>query len=493
MDLGNGQGAGIVATQDASQETTAFVRVPQNLVLSKDLVWEYARADADLKAVLEAMGALAKVRKGDMFPLYLICLFGVTAFAVGVLPPVAFFPTCMWSFVHRQPLTNVCQSSQGAIVLFLLVQVTASSPDIKARIGVPNPFREYVQFLPDEMSLPSRWTEAELACLWGTSLRNHIAVKQHSLQTLFDDLRSKTRHIDWCAKWWWSKDHGCLTLDDLKSVDSMFRSRAMDFGDQGQSLVPVMDMANHDHGDHSIALYEIDRVDGGAMLVLRDDRSVRRGYEVTIDYGSDRSASDLLHAYGFIEEGMSHAGSMFVSFPPNFTPFEADPLATAKYVGLELVPGAKFYVSPDDRVRFHSPFVYAMSVNEEDGLSWDVARTVDGETEFHFLFRGKPVQGATQLVAELRDSPLWDLFQWRAHAYLMILIEGLIEEFDALEARDMDEKVPQGVPTDSSVWKVCVKLRKLERTLLHTVRKDFDTRVCERDLVGEWRNVNISS
>lgn len=70
MDLGNGQGAGIVATQDASQETTAFVRVPQNLVLSKDLVWEYARADADLKAVLEAMGALAKVRKGDMFPLF---------------------------------------------------------------------------------------------------------------------------------------------------------------------------------------------------------------------------------------------------------------------------------------------------------------------------------------------------------------------------------------------------------------------------------------
>lgn len=354
--------------------------------------------------------------------------------------------------------------------------MTATSPDVTDRIGLPNPFTDYVQFLPDEKGLPSRWNEQELQCLWGTSLRNHMAVKQHSLETIFEDLRQNTQSIPWCAKWWWDEKASLLTLDDFKGVDSMFRSRAMDFGDQGQSLVPVMDMANHDHADHNVALYEIDRSNGSALLMLQDDRHVLRGYEVTINYGSDRSASDLLHAYGFIED-MTHAGSMFVSFPADFPPFQTDPLAAAKFVGLQLVPGVKFYVSPDGRVKFHSPFVYAMSINEEDGLSWDVARTVYGENEFQFFFQGVAVDTADELVGKLREHILWDLFQWRAHAYLSMLVDGLINEIKALEDRSPEEKMPEGITERSHAWKVAGKLRLLEWRLLQMVKDDFQERV----------------
>ena len=59
--LENGHGSGIVATQDTDDEDTVFVRVPAELVLSKDLVWEYARSDPDLRQVLEGMGEWAKV------------------------------------------------------------------------------------------------------------------------------------------------------------------------------------------------------------------------------------------------------------------------------------------------------------------------------------------------------------------------------------------------------------------------------------------------
>jgi hypothetical protein len=60
-DLRNGQGAGLVATQDASKEGAIFVRVPKELVLSKDLVWEYALSDPALREVLDSMGEWAQV------------------------------------------------------------------------------------------------------------------------------------------------------------------------------------------------------------------------------------------------------------------------------------------------------------------------------------------------------------------------------------------------------------------------------------------------
>ena len=68
VDLGNGHGCGIVATRDEYDDGTVFLEVPQELVLSKDLVWNYALSDPDLRQVLDSMGEYAKVgllRRGE--------------------------------------------------------------------------------------------------------------------------------------------------------------------------------------------------------------------------------------------------------------------------------------------------------------------------------------------------------------------------------------------------------------------------------------------
>ena len=43
-------------------------------------------------------------------------------------------------------------------MIFLLMQIAMSSPDMPAKIGVANPWTEYVKFVPAETSLPTFWT-----------------------------------------------------------------------------------------------------------------------------------------------------------------------------------------------------------------------------------------------------------------------------------------------------------------------------------------------
>lgn len=54
-------------------------------------------------------------------------------------------------------------------MLFLLMQITiASHPDEK--VGVSNPWTEYVKMLPASIPVPTLWSEEERLMLVGTSL-----------------------------------------------------------------------------------------------------------------------------------------------------------------------------------------------------------------------------------------------------------------------------------------------------------------------------------
>lgn len=71
----NGQhkGSGVFATEDL--ETThgqegVLLSVPQDLVLSKDLVHDYAKSDVHLRDVLEATGEFGRV--GEMYAMWSI-------------------------------------------------------------------------------------------------------------------------------------------------------------------------------------------------------------------------------------------------------------------------------------------------------------------------------------------------------------------------------------------------------------------------------------
>lgn len=121
--------------------------------------------------------------------------------------------------------------------------------------------------------------------LAGTSLGPAVRSKLIRLEMEFAHVRSSTELIPWCRKHWWDEGTGRLSLEDWKMVDAMYRSRALDLPGTGHAMVPCVDMANHASGDHTVALYETD-VDGNAVLLLREGKSLAKGQEITITYVS---------------------------------------------------------------------------------------------------------------------------------------------------------------------------------------------------------------
>lgn len=159
-------------------------------------------------------------------------------------------------------------------------------------LGVSNPFSEYLKFLPLRVPLPTFWNESERILLTGTSLAAALGAKLNSLDREFTLLKEKTSSIDWCQKCWWDADSGTLTFQDWKTVDAMYRSRALDLPNIGHSMVPCIDMANHAAGDSTSALYETDG-DGNAILVLRESKGLAANTEVTITYGDEKGACEV--------------------------------------------------------------------------------------------------------------------------------------------------------------------------------------------------------
>ncbi|KAH0565019.1 hypothetical protein GP486_001589 [Trichoglossum hirsutum] len=120
------KGAAVIASRDVrsgegGSPGMTLMRVPQELVLSAEKVAEWAKVDGCLREVLEAVGDFGK-------------------------------------------------TDRGAVLIFLVMQLTISSLAGSERLGVTGPWTEYVRFLPVG-ALPTCWTEEERDLLAGTSLQ----------------------------------------------------------------------------------------------------------------------------------------------------------------------------------------------------------------------------------------------------------------------------------------------------------------------------------
>lgn len=169
-------------------------------------------------------------------------------------------------------------------MIFLLVQLTYSSPDFAnepQRIGLSNPWTEYIKFMPPSIPVPTLYTDEELELLRGTSLQTPVEAKLVTLERELSHLRKSTENVSWCWKHWWDEKTGRLTLDDWKYVDAVWRSRSVDLPGHEDSMVPCIDMANHTSGNAVKALYDED-AEGNAVLQLRPGRRLSAGEEVTI-------------------------------------------------------------------------------------------------------------------------------------------------------------------------------------------------------------------
>lgn len=61
--LPGSKGSGVIATADSSEGDAPLMSIPQELVLSLDNVWIYAKSDRHLLQVLEAVGDYSRVSR----------------------------------------------------------------------------------------------------------------------------------------------------------------------------------------------------------------------------------------------------------------------------------------------------------------------------------------------------------------------------------------------------------------------------------------------
>ncbi|KAL5365279.1 hypothetical protein BJX96DRAFT_179694 [Aspergillus floccosus] len=430
------KGSAIVATEKSlggsSADATSdyLIRVPSDMVLSQQLVENHAKADRHLREVMEAAGELGR-------------------------------------------------TARGAILIFLIMQLTHSSKEFlgKPKIGVSHPWAEYIKYMPPSVLLPTLYYHEEVELLEGTSLRPAVEAKKNYLEKEFEHLRQSTENIPWCEERWWGES-GKLDIDDWKYVDALYRSRVVDLPRSGHAMVPCVDMANHASDDTVKALYEED-AEGNALLQLREGQLLHPGDEVTISYGSEKPAPEMLFSYGFLPQGKKDAGQVFLelSIPDD------DPLRNYKASFCKDPPGVTFFLIPPTEGRttfWDSSFVWWACVNEEDGLKIAMLQNNDGGRELKVTWKGKEVKDSGDLKALLEAEPLWDVYYLRAVA--LILARVNLQFFYLKQMQDVSAEISQNADMRAvfrpGVLSATSKLRNLEEKLLGPCMKDLEK---ERD------------
>ena len=365
--------------------------------------------------------------------------------------------------------TNVCQTARGAILIFLLLQLT--NPRTQGKIGVLNPFTEYVRYLPKQTLLPTFWSDAEKSLLIGTSLEAALEAKLKSLSDDFDLIRARTISIAWCKQYWWDAECVSRTFSDWKRVDALYRSRALDLPGTGHAVVPCIDMANHSSGEETTALYKT-APNGSAVLYLRAGKKVSPSDEITISYGDDKGACEMLYSYGFIEDTMVSAKELFLELDiPN-----DDPLRILKSQVAKVPPGFRLYLqTQDDIIGWEGAFVWLCCINEEDGLEFRELQDSNGERELRASWKDQDISDFEDFQEVLKNEPAWEIYQLRA---TVLLYERVTQQLLRLEnSEGYVQELWESEDLDDNVYDKAMKLRDLEQTLLLQAFEEFDTKV----------------
>lgn len=316
--------------------------------------------------------------------------------------------------------------------------------------------------------LPTFWTPSELQLLIGTTLAPAVSSKLKSLRREYDGLCMSAANTRWYGL---VQDH--IDFDDWLQVDSMYRSRALDFPEIGHCMVPCVDLANHASGEDTIAIYEKDE-NGDAVLLLRDGKNVPEDGEVTITYGDEKGACEMLFSYGFLDSRMESAEMLFLSLtlPDN------DPAAEAKSKIADCAPGFKLIDAGDEDIDWTGDFIWLLCVSFDDGLRFEVARTIDGDEEMHGFFNDTELtSGAAQLRESLAKTGQWDVYRLRAIALLQQRV------FDQMQisyrTQDDMEAVEHGEGSDvrEGPYQNAMKLRSLEFELMNKAYECFEKEV----------------
>ena len=331
----------------------------------------------------------------------------------------------------------------------------------------------YVKCLPVE-DLPTAWSAAELQTLAGTTLAPAVDSKLRSLRREYGRFCESVQGTHWSRVVLEQLD-----FDDWLIVDAMYRSRVLDLPHHGHCMVPCIDLANHARGEMAIAVYGEDP-EHNATLQLRVGKTLKAGQEITITYGDEKGACEMLFSYGFLEQGMQTAETLFLSLAIP----DSDSSRSGKMEIAGCAPGFKLIDTDDGEIDWSGDFIWLACVGFGDGLCFKLATTTDGCHETQCFFNEHElVGGAAQLRALLAQTDLWEVYHLRA---LTILQQRVFEQLLALDGtQEVMEAQSHGEDTDvrSRPYQLCMQLRKLEFELLNTAYEQFEREVSQSAFV----------
>ncbi|KAK3327526.1 hypothetical protein B0T19DRAFT_165293 [Cercophora scortea] len=418
----DGRGCGLVCDRNLSADGThdppTLLSVPHSLVLNAKAVEEYAKEDRNFKHLLDIAG-------------------------------------------HN--------STRDDILLFLLVQmVLASRAHQSSVVGVSNPWTEYIKFLPQEVLVPTLWTEDERLLLKGTSLESAVNAKITALTAEFDKIQETSSDIPcWNDLLWQSR---AVSLRDWILLDALYRSRCLELPTSGESMVPCIDMVNHSTSPN--AFYDENGKDE-TVLLLRPGITMSAGDEVTISYGEAKSAAEMLFSYGFIDPDAT-AESLVLTLAP----FPDDPLARAKLVAFGEPP--KIHVARNNgSIQWESSFAYLMCVNEEDGLDFRVLQDTEGNRQLRVFWQDEDVTDqAADFESLIQSHELFALLRLRV---VTVVQERLQDQLDRLKSSPAPRSLPASdiSTTRDECARAASLLRQIETSIL-----EASTEALEKEVSG---------
>lgn len=347
------------------------------------------------------------------------------------------------------------------------MQLAHGSSGHNPSVGVSNPWTEYVKFLPDEVPVPTLWTEDERLLLGGTSLEPAVTAKLLALRAEFDFVQEKSSDIPcWNSVFW---ESGSISFRDWILLDAWYRSRCLELPTRGEAMVPCLDMANH--SNNPTAYYEENSGDGVSLL-LRPGMRISKGDEITISYGGDKSAAEMLFSYGFLDRTSTKES---LTLP--LESFPDDPLAKAKLVAFGEQPKIHVAHGDDGGIEWESPFAYLMCVNEEDGLEFRVLQDVEGGRQLRVFWVGDDVtERAKDFETLTRSHDLWALVKLRVVTIVQDCLQTHLQHMQSPMSLDTTSD-SEASNVRSECLEAATSLREVETGLLEMAVKQLEDEV----------------
>jgi hypothetical protein len=323
----------------------------------------------------------------------------------------------------------------------------------------------YIGLQPSDVPVPTTWSNAELSLLRATSLESAVAAKTAMLNREFATMQAKTSAIPF----WKQIFSDTITLRDWIWLDALFRSRSFELPMLGECMLPCVDLANH--STSNTAYCHQDPETGNVTLALHDGCSLSPGEEVTISYGKDKPAAEMLFNYGFIDSS-STIQSMVLALDDMLEPQAGvDPLLEAKLQVYNSAPTLELKVDEKGRCRWSAPFLYLLCVNEQDGLSFREEKHEE-ESSLKMLWRGRDItRRAGMFSIFINSQDIRQVVQFRTVSMVLGMVEKQLGRIRVEQSR------PEG-EVRGEVLQAALQLRSIETAILES---SFRALTDERD------------